>query len=69
MNKFERRLKGKYKLKKRAVHYPGWVRNFKLRDTGKPCSCMFCSPGKALANGVKKREKIELEFYLMDLVA
>jgi hypothetical protein len=61
MNKFERRLKGNLKRKKRAVHYPGWINNYILRNTGKPCSCMFCSPGKTVLNGVKKKEKKELE--------
>ena len=59
MNKFERRLKGELKRKQRAVHYPGWINNFVLRDTGKPCSCMMCSPGKVLCNGEKKKERKE----------
>lgn len=64
MNKLERRLKGECKRKKRAVHYPGWINNFILRDTGKPCSCMFCSPGKVLTNGDKKRERKEMLFQI-----
>lgn len=61
MNKFERRLRGDFKRKKRSVYYPGWIANYKLRRTGKPCSCIFCSPGKAIINGVKKKEKKEIE--------
>lgn len=45
MNKFERRLKGHYKYKKRLRNYnltdsEGYI----LRTTGKPCSCYMCSP-------------------------
>ena len=45
MNKFERRLKGLYKFKKRLRNYnlnrsEGYI----LKTTGKPCSCYMCSP-------------------------
>lgn len=47
MNKYERRLKGLYKYKKRLRNY-GFEEtdHYVLRSTGKPCSCYLCSPGK-----------------------
>jgi len=64
MNKQERRQKGELKRKQRAVHYPGWTNNYILRNTAKPCLCIFFSPGKILSNGQKKKEYKELQFEL-----
>lgn len=45
MNKFERRLKGFYKYKKRLKNYSLTAEeNHILKTTGKPCSCFMCSP-------------------------
>ncbi|CAL2093666.1 conserved protein of unknown function [Tenacibaculum sp. 190524A05c] len=45
MNKFERRLKGFYKYKKRLRNYNlKNSENYILKTTGKPCSCYLCSP-------------------------
>ena len=45
MNKFERRLKGFYKYKKRLKNYNLTAEeNQILKTTGKPCSCFMCSP-------------------------
>jgi hypothetical protein len=62
MNKQERKLKGQAKFKKRLKNYGiiqdifdnGWGNNPRnklinfncYRTTGKPCSCIMCSPGK-----------------------
>lgn len=35
-----------------------------LRTTSKPCSCVMCSPRKFKSNGVKKKDKKELEFQI-----
>lgn len=45
MNKFERRLKGLYKFKKRLRNYNlNSNEGYLLKTTGKPCSCYMCSP-------------------------
>lgn len=45
MNKFERRLKGYYKYKKRLKNYNrSYSDGYILKTTGKPCSCYMCSP-------------------------
>ncbi len=47
MNKYERRLKGFYKYKKRLRNYSSRGANYYiLKTTGKPCSCYMCSPKK-----------------------
>jgi len=51
MNKLERRTKGYYKYIKRLKQWYNCSKiqnrqNYKLKTTGKPCSCPLCSPGK-----------------------
>lgn len=56
MNKQERKLKGYYKFKKRLANHnllksmtnPEWKGNLHaFKTTGKPCSCILCSPSKS----------------------
>lgn len=51
MNKQERKRKGITKFKKRLknINNCSKIRNrqdYKYKTTGKPCSCVLCSPGK-----------------------
>ena len=47
MNKYEQRVKGKIKYLRRLKNYRLQGTNTHiLKTTGKPCSCVMCSPAK-----------------------
>lgn len=63
MNKFERRVKGMFKFKKRLkLWYPcSEQRNnqhYTLKTTSTPCSCYMCS-GESYSRKIKHKNKDE----------
>lgn len=58
MNKEERKLKGKFKYLRRLHHY-GLKNSNALRNTGKPCSCWMCSPGRSGETKVSVLRKLD----------
>lgn len=46
-------------FKNRVKIFPDWVRNYKLKDTGTPCSCMMCrNPRRTPRKEITQQEKI-----------
>lgn len=46
MSKYERRVKGMLKYRKRLRNLNIKCDDYSYKTTGKPCSCALCSPGK-----------------------
>lgn len=72
MNKQERKLKGMYKFKKRLKNYRREGTNsYIYKTTGKPCSCVMCSPaktGEERSQEIKRKDSCDINDQMVEYV-